>query len=118
MIVKKIPFIIPQSRKAMSTASFTAKTKLWYPKDVVVIDQVSVCNKDGNSVLAHVGVMRDEFVIYYETLSLGKKTQFYCTKSPVVIPAGYRVIIKFEGHASGDMYFFNIMGHIEEYCPA
>jgi len=116
MFIKKIPFILPQSRQAESTSPFTAKTQSWHPGDVVVIDQVAVSNNDGNSVLAHVGVIRDEFAIYYETLSLGKKTQFYCTKSPVVVPSGYRVIIKFEGHAAGDMYYFNIMGHLEILC--
>lgn len=113
MNIKKIPFIIPQARQATSTDAFTAKTKPWNPKDVVVIDQVAVCNNDNNNTLAHVGVIRDEFAIYYETLVLAKKEYFYCTKSPVVMPSGYRVIIKFDEHASGDSYYFNIMGHLE-----
>jgi len=114
MYIRKEPFIIPLIRQATSTTSFTTKTQPWKSGDVVVIDTVSVAIDAHKPKTVHVGIIRDEFPMYLESLYLSANGQFFCTKSPIVIPSGYRVIIKCVSPTAGITYTMNIFGHIEE----
>lgn len=113
MFTRKIPFIIPLKREATSTTTFTAKTAPWHPKDVVTVDAVSVSVDAHNDKTVHVGISRAGLAIYLETLILDVNEAFYCTKAPIVIPSGYRVIVKCVSPTKGCNYSINVFGHIE-----
>lgn len=110
---KKAPFIIAIRKEAISANTFTTKTIPWRAGDVVVINQIAVCNNDTASKVAHVGVIRGDKAIYYETLPLTTATYFYPTSNKIVIPSEYRIIIKLVTPNDGDTYFINILGYIE-----
>lgn len=115
MIVRKDPFIIPMRREATSTSTFTAKTAPWRRGDVVVIDTVAVSIDAHKPKTVHVGVTRDERALYFESLLLSLNGSHFCTKSPIVIPSGYRVIVRCVSPTAGIIYDINVFGHIEEY---
>lgn len=112
-MTKKIPFILTLRKEAISTSTFTTKTTPWKSGDVIVISQIAVCNNDTDSKIAHVGIIRGDLAIYYETLVLTKAAYFYPTSNPIVIPSDYRIIIKFVTPADGDQYYINVIGYIE-----
>lgn len=112
---KKEPFIITLRKEATSSTTFTTKTTPWNAGDVVVIEQIAVCNNDSDSKVAHVGVLRGDVAIYYETLALTSKTYFYPTSNPITIPSDYRIVIKIVSPTDGDHYYVNIIGYIETF---
>ena len=116
MFVKNTPFIIPLRRQAISTTTFTAKTAPWRKGDIIVIDTVSVMIDAHKPKTVHVGVTRDGKVLYLESLILNVNGAYFCTKAPIIIPSGYRVIAKCVSPTAGVVYDINVFGHIEEYC--
>lgn len=114
MFIKKSPFVFPLIRQATGSTSFTTKTRPWKGGDVVVIDAVAVSISAHKTKYVHVGIIRDEFPMYLETLAISENEQFFCTKAPIVIPSGYRVIIKCVSPTAGVTYTMNIFGHLEE----
>lgn len=108
------PLVLPLARKATSANTFTVKTRPLSRGEIAHIHHVSVCNNTTDGKIAHVGVVRDEFPIYLETLVLTTKTYFYKVLLDIAIPTDYRVIVKLVTPTSGDMYYINIWGEVEE----
>ena len=115
MIVRKIPFIVPMRRQATSTTTFTAKTAPWKTGDVIVIDAVSVMIDAHKPKTVHVGVTRDSNALYLESLSLSVDGSYFCTKAPIYIPSGYRLVVKCVSPTASVIYDIVVFGHIEEY---
>ena len=116
MVVRKVPFIFPMRREATSASTFTAKTAPWRKGDVVVIDAVSVMIDEHKPKTVHVGVTRDGTALYLESLVISANGSYFCTKAPIVIPSGYRVVVKCVSPTAGVVYDIVVFGHIEEYC--
>ena len=74
---EKFPFIIPLMREATADSTFTLKTVPWNTSDVIHLDAVSVCSLDNNNVVVHIGIIRTEFAMYFETIKLASKTYYY-----------------------------------------
>lgn len=110
MFNRKYPFIIPLKREATSTTTFTAKTQSWRKGDVVRIDAVAVTVDAHNPKTVHVGVTRDEHVIYFETLVLTNANTFYVTGPSILVPSGYKVIVKCVSPTAGVLYTINVFG--------
>lgn len=115
MIVRKIPFILPMRRQATSTSTFTAKTTPWRSGDIIVIDAVSVMIDAHKPKVVHVGVTRNSQALYLESLALSINGSYFCTKAPIVIPSGYRLVVKCLSPTVGITYDIVVFGHIEEY---
>lgn len=116
MYPRKAAFILPFQRSATSTATFTLKTRPWENIDHIVIEAISAHNPDNNNVWAHIGVSRGGTIIYIESLDMADNDAYYVTKNPFTIPEGYRIIVRFSGHASGDKFYVNIFGYTVTYC--
>lgn len=110
---KKVPIVISGVKEATSASTFTAKTLPCKPGDVLCVDMVSVCDNDSDTKIVHVGVVRNELALYFETIALTTKTYFYNTKPKIYIPSGYRFILKFVTPTSGDKYYYTIYAHLE-----
>jgi len=116
MFVKNVPFIIPMKRQATSANTFTAKTVPWRTDDVVIIDSIAVSVDAHQPKTVHIGVIRDENVIYLETLVLNVNGNFFCTYAPIRIPSGYRVVVRCVTPTTGVYYTINVFGHLEVEC--
>lgn len=114
MYAIRTPLVIPLARKATSGTTFTAKTEPLRQGDRMFLYHISVCNSTSDSKVAHIGFVRDEFPIYIKTVALTTHTYFYKTKLNLYVPSDYRIIIKLVTPTSGDMYYMNIFGCIED----
>lgn len=118
MFYKEIPLIIPIVRKATSANTFTVKSQTFQRNSLIRISHIVVCNNTTSSKLAHIGVLRNEHPIYIKSLVLTTATYYYKAILDILIPSDYRLIVKLITPTSGDLYYINVFGVIQELVPA
>ena len=114
--IRRFPLVIPLVRKAISTDSFTVRTPKLRPGDTLILHHICCCNETSDGELVTVGVMKDTLSMYIKTVTLTTKLLYYKVKLDLDLPSDYQVIIRVIDPNDGDIYKFNIFGHLEVFC--
>lgn len=112
---RRYPLVIPLMRKAISTDTFTVKTPKLRKGDTIILHHICCCNETSAGEVVTVGIKKGTTPVYIKTVTLTTAGYYYKVKLDVDLFSDTQVLIRVISPNAGDIYRFNVFGHIEVY---